>query len=538
MKNLLDRKTALSVIGLVLVLGTGSLAQQNLLTNPGFETGDFTGWTITQNSPNYGVATNGTLINGTSQIFGPFTVLVHTGNYAAYTVLCEGYCYGNQFQMYLDLSQTVTLTPGQIYTASYWFGNGYNGPVNQWGEIDVNGRAISLTTQPYQISPYSYGLASGDFVATQASNTITYVINGGAYQYISAISADDFSLELNGLTPGDSNYAYLLQQSNNKIQSFQVNSRGLLISSTSPALNTGASPAALAATGNLVYVADKGSSQISAYFTNFSANRMTPVPGSPYAAGIAPGALALDRPLHFAYATGLDSNGNGAIAGWRYVPAIGGLVRLAGSPFPAGTNPAGIAFDRSGQHAYVADTANNELLAYSVNPTTGALTELSGSPYRTGVSPGAVTVDTTGNFLYVATAGDQHITGFKIASNGELSTISGSPFPTGAVPVAMTLDATQQYLYVACQASSNIWGFKVNPSTGTLTVINNSPFRAGAIMHSITSLGGYVYADSTTGVFSYQIGAGSGTLTAIADSPLGFFGSAIGSNGGGSGGPN
>ena len=102
----------------------------------------------------------------------------------------------------------------------------------------------------------------------------------------------------------------------------------------------------------------------------------------------------------------------------------------------------------------------------------------------------------------------------------------------------MTLDATQQYLYVACQASSNIWGYKVNPSTGSLTVVNNSPFRAGAIMHSITSLGGYVYADSTTGVFSYQIAAGSGTLTAIPDSPLGFFGSAIGSNGGGSGGPN
>ena len=401
--NLLDRKTALAVIGLILLLGTASLAQQNLLTNPGFETGDFTGWTITQNTPNYGVATNGTLINGTSQIFGPFTVLARTGNYAAYTVLCEGYCYGNQFQMYLDLSQTVTLTPGQLYTASYWFGNGYSSPINQWGEIDLNGRPITLTTQPYQINPYSFGLASGDFVATQASNTITYVINGGAYQYISAISADDFSLALNGLTPGDTNYAYLLQQSNNKIQSFQVNSRGLLISSTTPALNTGASPAALAATGNLVYVADKGSSQVSAYLTNLAANRMTPVPGAPYAAGIAPGAVALDRPLRFVYATGLDPNGIGAIVGWRYAPAFGSLTRLAGSPFAAGTNPAGIAFDRSGLHAYVADTANNELLAYSVNSTTGALTALSGSPYRTGVGPTAVTVDNLGNYLYVAT---------------------------------------------------------------------------------------------------------------------------------------
>lgn len=534
MKSLMGCKTALLVVGLVILLGTSALAQQNLLTNPGFETGDFTGWTITQNSPNYGVATNGTLIDGTSQIFGPFTVLVRSGNYATYSILCNGYCYNGQ-SIYVNYTQNVTLTPGQIYTASYWFGNGYNQPISQWGEIDLNGQAIRLTTQPYQIDPYSFGLASGDFVATQASNTITYVLNGGAYQYYSAMSADDFSLVLNGLTPGDSNYAYLLKQGSNIITSYQVNSRGLLIAGNGNPVSTGASPAAVAATNNLVYVADQGSSQVSAYLTNFTTGRMTPVPGSPYAANLQPGAIAIDRPLHFVYATGLDSEGRGAISGWRYVPSIGALSQITGSPFPAGTNPAGIAFDRSGLHAYVADTANNELLAYSVNPTTGALTELSGSPYRTGVAPGSVVIDTLGNFLYVATPGDQHITGFKIAGDGTLTSVSGSPFPTGPTPIALTLDTTQQYLYAACQTSSNIWGYKVNQSTGTLYVVTNSPFRAGNQMHSITSLGGYVYTDSTTGVDALQIATGTGTLTTIPDSPLGYYGTTIGSNGGGGG---
>jgi 6-phosphogluconolactonase (cycloisomerase 2 family) len=531
MKNLLGRETALVVIGLVLLLATSSLAQQNLLTNPGFETGDFTGWMITQRSPNYGVNTNGFLITGTDPSFGPITVVVHSGNYAAYSTICDIWCYGQPDGMYVELSQTLSLTPGQVYTASYWIGNGWSHSIQPWPHIEVNGHRLLLTTNPFNVPPGQSTLATGDFIASQASTTISYFIDGGG-DGIFGSSVDDLALVLNGLTPGDSNYAYLLQQSSNKITSYQVNSGGLLIPSTSPASNTGTSPVALAATGNLVYVADKGSSQVSAYLTNLSSNRMTPVPGSPYAAGIAPGAVALDRPLRFLYATGLDSDGHGAIVGWRYIPAFGGLTRIAGSPFPAGINPAGIAFDRSGLHAYVADTASNQLLAYAVNPTTGALTELSGSPYRTGVAPGAVVVDTLGNFLYVSTPGDQHITGFKIANSGELTPISGSPFPTGATPVAMTFDATQQYLYVACQAASNIWGYKVNPTTGALFVVTNSPFRAGALMHSITSVGGYVYTDSTTGIDAFQIAPGSGTLTAILDSPLGFFGTTIGSNSG------
>src|SRR5215831_18084751 len=106
MVKVLGGKTAL-VIALVLLFGTSSVAQQNLLTNPGFETGDFTGWTMTQNSPNYGVNTNGFLITGTDPSFGPITVVTHSGNYAAYSTVCDIWCYGQPDGMYVELSQTV-----------------------------------------------------------------------------------------------------------------------------------------------------------------------------------------------------------------------------------------------------------------------------------------------------------------------------------------------------------------------------------------------------------------------------------------------
>jgi 6-phosphogluconolactonase len=529
LKSLPRLRLCLSLFSVIFLFGALGWSQ-NLLTNPGFETGDLTGWTITQNSPNYGVATNGTLITGTSQIFGPFTVLVHSGNYAAYSVVCEGYCYGGLFQTYIELSQTLTLTPGQIYTASYWLGNGYNGSMTVFGQIELNGRPVPLTIQPYELGAYQYGLVSGDFIASQANNTISYFITNGAYQYFSALSADDLSLTLNGLTPGDTNFAYMLQENNNQITSYQVDSRGLLIPAISAPFATGTSPVSLAATSNLVYVADKGSSQISGYLTNFTNGRMAPVLNSPYAADIVPASIAVDAPMHFVYATGLDSGGNGAISGWRYAPTFGTLTPLSGSPFHAGTNPSGIAFDRSGRYAYVADTANNELLAYSVNLTSGALTPLSGSPFHTEAAPVAIVVDTAGNFLYVADSGGQRISGFKIADNGELTAITNSPFPTGNTPVALALDATQHYLYVANSGSSNIWAYQVNPSTGVLSVVTDSPFQAGSQMHSITSLSGYVYTDSSSGVWAYQINPGTGKLTPVPDSPIGFFGTFIGSN--------
>jgi hypothetical protein len=45
----------------------------NLLANPGFETGDFTGWTVGRTSPQFGVATDGTPIPfpSTDQVLNP-----------------------------------------------------------------------------------------------------------------------------------------------------------------------------------------------------------------------------------------------------------------------------------------------------------------------------------------------------------------------------------------------------------------------------------------------------------------------------------
>ena len=101
---------ALAVLGLV--AGSAGQARAGLIVNGGFETGDFTGWTLLPDVGG-GVYTR-VIANGTYGTSG--LLLPHQGTYFA------------TFSNYASqgdsgIEQTVTTTPGQVYTLSYWFSN-------------------------------------------------------------------------------------------------------------------------------------------------------------------------------------------------------------------------------------------------------------------------------------------------------------------------------------------------------------------------------------------------------------------------------
>ncbi len=535
LKSLRGLKRCLSLLSLVCLFGALGWAQQNLLANPGFETGDFTGWTVTGNSQNFGVNINGFVITGTDPTYGTVTDLVHSGNYAGYALVCDTWCDGPPYGMYLGLSQTLNLTAGDIYTASLWLGNGSDTGIGLSPSILINGQPIYPTTGPGQLNAYQYGQISANFVATQPSTTVTFIINGSGTA-IGGLSFDDFSVVYNSVSRSTGGWIYLLQQNDNQITSYRANQySGLLIQGNDAPFGTGSSPVAAENSGPLVYVADQGSSQISAYFTNFNNGTMAPVVGSPYAAGLAPNAIGIDHGLQYLYAAGLDSSGHGAIAGWKFLAASGVLTPLQGSPFSAGTTPGAMTFDRSGHDLYVLDTSQNQILGYSIDPSSGLLTPLAGSPYSTGNAPVAITTNQLCNCIYVAASGEHHIYGYQIASDGSLTSLSNSPFPTGDTPVSLTFDHSQRYLYVVNQNSNNIWGYQINDSTGALSVVPNSPFSTGAQPLTIATVPGYVYVNTPAGVVGFQINSTTGTLSQIQGSPMAFYGTALAINAGGFG---
>jgi hypothetical protein len=73
----------------------------NLVTNPGFETGDFTGWNIAAAGcgSDFGITNN--------------AAYVHSGSYAADFA---GVCVGS----YDSFQQTLATTPAQTYDVSFW----------------------------------------------------------------------------------------------------------------------------------------------------------------------------------------------------------------------------------------------------------------------------------------------------------------------------------------------------------------------------------------------------------------------------------
>jgi 6-phosphogluconolactonase len=114
---------------------------------------------------------------------------------------------------------------------------------------------------------------------------------------------------------------------------------------------------------------------------------------------LAIGSVWLAPPLRaqFAYV----ANSNSANVSAYSIGANGALTPVAGSPFAAGSGPISVAVDPTGKFAYVVNQNNNTVSGYSIGAD-GSLTPVKGSPFATGNYPRSVAVDPTGKFAYVA----------------------------------------------------------------------------------------------------------------------------------------
>ncbi len=185
------------VLTLIGLTGTAHAVPVNLLTNPGFETGDFTGWVVGGNTPGAGVSTDGNPIAGVDPRIGPSFTNVRSGNFAASALV-------STFPLtFLTLSQTLAVVVGQAYSVGFWvnvdapgiFGVGLS-PTG----INVNGSPLSLS-RPSQLDtlngfngsgPTNFALVSGSFTAVLPTATVNYTPLTGSGTWIAGLNFDDF----------------------------------------------------------------------------------------------------------------------------------------------------------------------------------------------------------------------------------------------------------------------------------------------------------------------------------------------------------
>jgi 6-phosphogluconolactonase len=206
---------------------------------------------------------------------------------------------------------------------------------------------------------------------------------------------------------------------------------------------------------------------------------------------------------------------------------------------PAHTGPTRVAADSTGNHLYVINQTSNDLSAYSISRSDGSLAGVSGSPYALGQTPTNVAVAPSGKYVYVSTLNSLNnptslVYAFAVQSDGSLTAVSRSPFSTVNWAEALAIDPQGKYLYVSSSpltstpSVSQVDAFSID-SDGALTEISGAPYTEpnsqfcanGAWDVAIHPSGKFLLLPNLCeGNVIYSIDPTTGTLTLVNGSPF------------------
>ena len=150
-------------------------------------------------------------------------------------------------------------------------------------------------------------------------------------------------------------------------------------------------------------------------------------------------ALAVDANTAFLYIA--RSGVSGGVAVYA-IGAGGSLTPVAGSPFAAGGGPFSVVLDSTGKYVYAANRSDNTISAYAIG-TGGVLTALSGSPFASGGAVTSLARDNSKTYILAAAFNggpDLTMYSFDATTPGKLD--SAATAATGVDPTGATLVVT------------------------------------------------------------------------------------------------
>ena len=247
---------------------------------------------------------------------------------------------------------------------------------------------------------------------------------------------------------------------------------------------------------------------------NLDTGNLTPVPGSPFAAGSQPLDVATDGFGRFLYVANNLSN---SISAFSINQSSGSLTPVAGSPFSMGNFLSRVAADPLGRFLYAMDGQGVFVLTIGA---AGALAPAASSPLALNPPPSAIATDPSGQFLLVTQrtrfiGQNDTVASYRVSSSGSLTPV-GSPVALGqgVSPSAVGIDPGGQWVYVANLLANSTAGFSFQPVTGVLTPIPGSPFPVGQRPVAVAVFIGLTASDIAfrEAFFSKKPAAAGGTL--------------------------
>lgn len=364
-----------------------------------------------------------------------------------------------------------------------------------------------------------------------------WVLGVATLLLFAACNSDDNNNTSNNPTPPPSfsarQFAYVINAGAANIYSYRVDSASGTLAPIGAPLATGVFPhhVNVDVAGRFVYVSNRDSAFLSGFRINQDGllTPMVPLPGSPVTgtdpAENQPNSSALDVTGQFLYVVaGPETGGISTLRAYRVDTTPGAtfglLTFMPGQTFTVGVFAHNMTISPNNQFVYVASIGTSEVHVFSRDASTGALTRVGTATVL--LEAAAVAVDPQGGFLYVAALGSNTVQVFHIENNGALTRISGiSVFLTGIGPHALAAHPERQTLYVANINTASVSVFRIDPTAGTLTIIQTAPTGGDPHAVSVHPNGQFLYtADSSFNhVSRFTINA-DGTLVAPATMTL------------------
>ncbi len=297
---------------------------------------------------------------------------------------------------------------------------------------------------------------------------------------------------------------------------------------------------------------------IGAFRIDAATGKLTPVPGSPFAAGKDAQQIAIDglgkylyvndggnfvavyeidaiqgslrNVGHMATRSGLNSltvvSGSAPI---QYVPTLAWVLDQAGSiqTFAFDSTAAlksvatknllfsgatSFAVDQNAKWGYSANPSTNRLDTYKIDPS-GILSDFVSFDFA-GRSPTLVTTDSNNLGIYVTDAAASAISGFSHLVPAQINPFSDQDgtlvklIPAGPSPAAMVIDPNSEYLFVA-NGNSTLSRYALAPGYGYPAEItwlgSPSAFAPGVKAMAIDRTGAYLYAISNGQLSGYWL---------------------------------